>query len=252
MQELWKIFVNILAVGGGAIAITYFVFRYLGKSALDHWFKRQIEDYKQKHAAELSRYKTELDALLSGAVRMQELEHHVVPKIWSLLIDFRMRFRDFAKPMFDDKDLDAMTRTELEEFLDTTFLSESQKEKIRSAEKKLEAYKKEIFPMNLRETEKAAVGLQEALFKNRIYLEPELLSKFRYFFDRLRNLSIERECFVDSMTMDRLLEIWEEQRQIGLEIDKFGESLYERFIKKGTIRPYPPQTESTSERPDTE
>lgn len=229
IQPIAKLIGTIFAAGGGAAVIVYLALKFLGKSAVEHWFKLQIEHSKNEHATALQRYKTKLDSLLSGAVKLQEHEHLIVPKVWGLLIDLRLRFQSLTNPFFDDKNLDSMTPMVLEEFLETTLLSESQKESIRSSDKKLIAYKHELFPMNVRTTVSAANKFREALLKNQIFIEPDLYNEFGSIHDKIWDLVLEYQSFDDSMTPERVLEIWHLQKKIARQIDEFGKELYERF-----------------------
>ena len=165
---------------------------------------------------------------------MQEIEHRILPEIWGLLIDAKMRVRELTPPMFDVQDLDGMSESELEEFFETTLLSNAQRIKIRESVNKLDTYKKELYPMRVRVAESACVAIHEVILKNKIFLPTKFTSSFEDILQKLWD--IVNEYANQTVNMDRKIELWNQQCRIGKEIDELGSTLHDRFVELGAIK----------------
>jgi len=74
-----------LAFGGGSAVIAYVVFQYIGKKWIENKFAERLDLLRHQHALELQRLRVEIDALLSGAIKLQEKEFLVLPDAWAKL-----------------------------------------------------------------------------------------------------------------------------------------------------------------------
>jgi hypothetical protein len=78
---------KILAYGGGAAAVSYLLFQWLGKKWIENKFSERLEQLRHQQALELQRLRVEIDAMLSGALKLQEKEFSVLPEAWEKLND---------------------------------------------------------------------------------------------------------------------------------------------------------------------
>src|ERR1700729_4202931 len=73
------------ASAGGAVA--FGLFRFLGKSWVESKFAERLEAFKHQQALEIQRLRVEIESMLSGALKLQELEFEVLPEAWKRLDD---------------------------------------------------------------------------------------------------------------------------------------------------------------------
>ncbi len=237
-NELTNKIVEMLAVGGGATTIAFLVFRFLGKSIVTNWFDLQKERYRQEGAEVLQRTKAEIDAHLSGTLKMQEWEYRTLPEIWELQVNALSRVLELTNPFFDDKDLDNMNHAELEEFFNTTRLAASQKEKIRNSKEKLRAYREELFLTGFREADNACTALGNILRRNRIFLPKEVMEPFAEIHDEIKNIIIDKDANIQISDSDQVFELWGKAKKLRGRADDLGSVLHERLCKYGTINPF--------------
>ena len=144
-DELVKFLFELLAYGGGSAAIAYLLFQYLGKTWIENKFAQKLEQLRHEHALEIQRLRVEIDSMLSGAIKLQDREFDVLPKAWQMLDEAHGLVSWLVAPMQSYPDLDRMDSQELSEFLATSELADSKRQRIASAGKKTDAYIDIIF-----------------------------------------------------------------------------------------------------------
>jgi hypothetical protein len=87
MDQLFDVIGKLVVYGGGAVAIAYAVFRFLGEKWIESKFAAQLEGEKHDHAVELQELKKKVDAELSRTIRAQDKEFTVLPEALGLLHD---------------------------------------------------------------------------------------------------------------------------------------------------------------------
>jgi len=70
----FKFLGEVIAYGGGAAAIAYILFQYLGKKWIENKFAERLDQLKHQHALGLQRLRVEIDSMLSGTLKLQERE----------------------------------------------------------------------------------------------------------------------------------------------------------------------------------
>ena len=63
---------QMLAYGGGSAAVAYLLFQWLGKTWIENKFAQRLDQLRHQQALELQRLRVEIDAMLSGALKLQE------------------------------------------------------------------------------------------------------------------------------------------------------------------------------------
>ena len=79
-MDIGKFLVQLIAYGGGAVAIAYVVFIFLGKNVVENWFSKRMEAYKNAQAQELEEFKYKINALFNRVTKIHEKEFEVLPK----------------------------------------------------------------------------------------------------------------------------------------------------------------------------
>ena len=232
-----SILFNILAAGGGAAAVSYAIFKFLGKSIVLRWFDRIQENYRQEQAKEFQKYSAKLETLVSGAVKLQELEHKIIPSIWHDLIEAQLKVRVLASPLFDDTDdLNSMTTLELDEFFSRSSFSKSQEERIRISDDRNMARKIVIKPMHLRQAQPALEVFRHAILKNALYLPIDIDEEFRRLHDQLYKVVSVYEMAENHVpSIDKKYEVWDLQQEVDKDIRALGVRLRDRLTLQSEI-----------------
>lgn len=162
--------VEMLAYGGGAAVVAYALFQLLGKSWLENRFKEQLEKYKHQQALEVQRLRVEIDSLLSGTIKLQEREFEILPKAWQKLDEAHGLVTWLVSPLQSYPDLDRMNAQELSEFFASSELSDSERTRIASADKRTPVFIDIIFWHRLSRVRKAVGELRDFTAANGIFL----------------------------------------------------------------------------------
>lgn len=131
LDQVLRFLGQVTLFGGGAIAVSYALFKHLGRKWIDTRFSERLESFKHQQAVEIQRMKVEIESMLSGALKFQEIEFSVIPTGWEKLENAYGLARWISSPFQEYANVGALTAEELDEFLSISELLESQKQKIR-------------------------------------------------------------------------------------------------------------------------
>lgn len=219
MDEVTKFLLQMLAYGGGSAAVAYLLFQWLGKTWIENKFAQRLDQLRHQQALELQRLRVEIDAMLSGALKLQEKEFSVLPEAWAKLDEAHGLVSWLVAPLQEYADVNLMTNPQLEEFLAGTTFTDSQKEDVRSARDKGKTYQDILFWHRLRKVKTAFADLQNYVARNGIFLPPDIEAKFRQIAEMLWSAVVSKE--VGHEAKD-----WEMQREGWDKIKKEAEPLY--------------------------
>jgi hypothetical protein len=171
---------GVLAVGGSATAISYAVFRTLGKRWLDQHFAKQLERLKHDHQTELELLRHEISSLYSRISRVHEKEFEILPKAWYLLHVGYGKASSVISPLKESPDLNRMSAPQFEEWLATCRLpAQFQKDELREAKDRTKHYQQTIYWVDLAEADAAQTAFNNYLVENSIFMTDDLRQKFR-------------------------------------------------------------------------
>src|SRR5690606_22536041 len=108
MDTIWSFLVQMLASGGGGAVVAYFLFQYLGDDWIESKVADRLERLRHQQALELQRLRVQSDALLTGAIRLQEKEFLVLPEAWAKLDEAHGLVAWLASPLQQYADVDRM------------------------------------------------------------------------------------------------------------------------------------------------
>jgi hypothetical protein len=219
MDEVTKFVLQMIAYGGGSAAVAYLLFQWLGKTWIENKFAQRLDQLRHHQALELQRLRVEIDAMLSGALKLQEKEFAVLPEAWAKLDEAHGLVSWLVAPFQQYLDLSRMNSNQLDEFLDGIDFSVSQKKEIRTAHDKSKAYQDIVFWHRLHRVKNAFSDLQTYVARNGIFLPPELESKFKVIAEMLWSAVISKE--VGHEAKD-----WKMQREGWDKIKAEAEPLY--------------------------
>ncbi len=157
--------------------VAYLFFRFLGKSWIESKFSQNLELFRHQQALELQRLRVEIDALLSGALKLQQKEFEYLPIAWVKLDIAYSSVSALVSPSQKYPALDRMTPAELEEFLEKTELLDTQKTGIRNSDERVNAYREAIFWHQLHSVKKNCNDFHNYAVHHSIFFPPELKAK---------------------------------------------------------------------------
>jgi hypothetical protein len=227
MDEVTKFILQMLAYGGGSTAVAYLLFQTLGKSWIENKFAQRLDQYRHQQALELQRLRVEIDAMLSGALKLQEKEFTVLPEAWSKLDEAHNLVGSLVAPFQEYADVSRMNDMQLEEFLVGSSFTDSEKESVRSSIDKTKTYQEILFWYRLRKVKNTFADLQSYVARNGIFLSADIESKFNEIADMLWSSVVSKE--VGHEAKD-----WKMQREGWDKIKEEAEPLYREI--KGLIQ----------------
>lgn len=133
-------FLNAIAYGGGAGAVFFVLFQFLGKTWLENKFSQRLNYLRHQQDIEVARLRVEIDAMLNGALRLQEKEFEILPRVWELIDKSFLQTRFVTLPFISHADIDKMNDDEIDDLLKLTKFTESQKKAIKSSSSKSGLY----------------------------------------------------------------------------------------------------------------
>ena len=188
-----KFLLQILAYGGVSAATAYILFQWLGKTWIENKFAQRLDQLRHQQALELQRLRVEIDAMLSGALKLQEKEFSILPEAWAKLDEAHGLVSWLVSPMQQYQNVDHMNDVQLEEFLAGTEFRESQKNEVRNAQDKWRTYQDIVFWYRLHKVKKAFGELQTFVARNGIFLPPDLEERFSKISEILWSAVISKE-----------------------------------------------------------
>jgi hypothetical protein len=223
-EQAIKFIAELAVYSGGAAAFSYLLFQYLGKSWIENKFAQRLDTLKHQHELELQRLRIEIDSLLSGAIKLQEREFEYLPEAWHKLDEAHGLVTWLVSPGQEYPNLDRMNPLQLNEFLDSSKLTNSQKEEIRSATKKDDSYQEIIFWLRLHRVEKAISDLQNFVARNGIFFPSEIKQNFKKISELLWSAVISKKVGYKAEDYQMQSEGW---KQIKNEAEPIYKSLEE-------------------------
>jgi len=208
-----------LAYGGGSATIAYLLFQWLGKTWIENKFAQRLDQLRHQQALDLQRLRVEIDAMLSGALKLQEKEFSILPEAWAKLDEAHGLVSWLVSPMQQYANVDSMNAAQLEEFLIGTDFTESQKDEVRNTHEKGHTYQDIVFWHRLHKVKTTFGELQTFVARNGIFLPAELEEKFSKISELLWSALVSKE--VGHEAKD-----WKMQREGWTKIKDETEPLY--------------------------
>jgi hypothetical protein len=218
-EEMIKFLLQMLAYGGGSAAIAYLLFQWLGQKWIENKFAQRLEQLRHQQALELQKLRVEIDAMLSGALKLQEKEFSVLPEAWVKLDEAHGLVSWLVSPIQQFANVDRMNPAQLEEYLAGTDFTGSQKDEVRNAHDKGRTYQNILFWYRLHKVKAAFGELQTYVARNGIFLPIELEEKFSKISKMLWSAVISKEVGHEA-------EDWKLQREGWTKIEEAAEPLY--------------------------
>lgn len=186
---------HIIAYGGGSAAIAYLIFQFLSKKWIENQFEKQLEEFKHKKNIEIERLRLEINSMLSRAIKLQEKEFETLPEAWNKLTVAAGWVSKLTALLQNWPKLDRISVGELEEFLEKSELTKTQKDKICQADRgqKLNAYVDIMFWINSNKSVNAIIDYRNYISQNCIFFTSTLKEKFTKMGEELNRIIITKQ-----------------------------------------------------------
>jgi hypothetical protein len=122
-----------IAYGAPVTAVAVFAGKRTAEKWIDSYFTKRQKTFEHEQAKEMQRLKVKIDTVIQGALKMQEREFKVIPEAWEKVSEAFARVAWLTSPFQSYAQLRLMTPDELDEFLDSNELTDTQKQTLRDS-----------------------------------------------------------------------------------------------------------------------
>jgi hypothetical protein len=172
-----KFLADVFLAGGAGAVVTFGLFQWLGKKWMEDRFAKGLEDYRHQQNLELEHFKQRVNALFKRITKIHEKEFDVLPIAWQKLIDAKSHVSSLVSILQEYPDLENMSPSHLNEFLENSKLSQYHKEEIMETANKNKTYQNIIYWYKLEDAHKSIAELHNYLIYNKIFLSSHLFMK---------------------------------------------------------------------------
>ncbi|MQX70111.1 hypothetical protein [Sinorhizobium meliloti] len=180
---------------GGAAAVGYGLFKWLGEKWIDQKFKKQMETYKIEQSRELERLRHKINGVFDRTIRLHTKEFEVLPDLWGKLVEAHAWGANYISALQEYADVGRMDDEELEEYLAGTTFMEVQKRDIRDAPNGSERLKTFTKISDLYRHNEAAEKIRifaTSLRKDGIFVKPEIKADMDELLKLIRDAVLEK------------------------------------------------------------
>lgn len=187
IEQITSIIGQIVVVGGGAAAIAFALLKWFGQKWFESKFAASLEQFKREQSEILEQSRYQLNTRFNRVTKIHEKEFEVLPQAWHLLQDAYGHFMIIVKPYQEWPDLNRYSAEQVESFLESCELKESQKAVLRQKEDKLLYYQVEAYWIRLDIARGHFHEFRKFLRYNKIFLSGDIFDLFR----RIEEVMIE-------------------------------------------------------------
>lgn len=185
---------EIIAFGGGGIALGFGLFKWFGQRWLDDHFKHKLEAFKGEQARQLAELQAKLNAVLARQTHLQQKDVEVLEELWSRLTDAFHITKAFSFPITEVSNLDKMGEAQFKEYVEGSPLAKWQKDELLGiTSDKTRYYSNAIFWHQLNDVNVRYRELHSYLLKNGIFLQESIEKEFSEIDDLIWNALNERK-----------------------------------------------------------
>lgn len=181
------------AIASGGVAVVFL--SILWKAWISNKFSERLEKMRHDQTQELQRLGVEIDSLSSGAIRLQDRDFEVLPGVWKHLDESYQQVQWVFPIVHKVQPVDKMTEGQLNELLDKTQLTETQKDEVRTSEgeERVKIYGDLSLAYRLHDTKRTIGDLEQYISRNGIFMEPKLKENLLRITDILKLAVISKE-----------------------------------------------------------
>jgi hypothetical protein len=222
LSEFLKLIGGVATIGAVSCAFAYATFRIFTTKWIETRFSERLEAFKHQQNQEIGHLRFRISTMMDRTVKLHQREFDVLPDTWSLLTEAFYTVEPVALGFQRHPDLDNMSAERLDEFLETSQLTASQKAELKAASDKTRYYADVKAWHDLDKAIDAYNEFHTKFAKNAIFIMEPLKSKFAEVDDMLKQAIIERQ--VQPHKFDRASDLHSQGRALlkALERDVQG------------------------------
>ncbi|WP_415881511.1 hypothetical protein [Neptuniibacter sp. QD34_54] len=238
MDQFFETVGTIIAYGGGSAGVSYLLFQYLGKTWIENKFNQRLQSLKHDQNIEVQRLRVEIDSLLNGAVKLQEVEFKILPLIWKKLYSAQQHVSALVSPTERYVKINKLNDDELEDLLSQTKFMDSQKNELKRT-KSTDLYRELQFRYELIETNRVFNEFIDCFSENSVLFDPaikEILNQAtKLFRAAIVSKEVGREC--NDWKMQN--EGWDKlKKEIDPLVDQIESLIYSRLQSHAKTKEY--------------
>ncbi|MDX0573807.1 hypothetical protein GOD68_26690 [Sinorhizobium medicae] len=181
---------------GGAAAVGYGLFKWLGEKWIDQKFKKQMETYKIEQSRELERLRHKINGVFDRTIRLHTKEFEVLPDVWGKLVEAHAWGSNYISALQSYADVGRMDADELDEYLAKTSFTEVQKRDIKdaslSSDRQREFQKVSDLYRYIDATDRMRI-FATSLRKDGVFIKPEIKADMDKMLELIRNAATEKK-----------------------------------------------------------
>ena len=193
VETVFQFVGKLVLYGGGAVALAYTLFVFLGKNWIENRFATRLEEYKSAQNRELENVRYRITALFSRVTKIHEKEYEVLPTAWAKLHDAKDHIGSLVSPLQQYPDFSRLKEPEIRSILKSYKWEDHQIEDLMSAHDKTKHFQEKIFWHRLREARSKSSDFHTYITRNRIFLSQELKEQFNKADNLLWDALVTRE-----------------------------------------------------------
>jgi len=171
--------IGAVVIGAGAVgAFAWWLFRLFSEKWLNAKFEQRLAAYKHVQQKELEHLKFEINAQMDRATKLHQREFDVLPEAWAkLTLSYAVITSLVSRSQFTP-DLDSMNPAQREEFLNRSKLADWQRDTVKAASNKTNAYRSQAEPFKISRARKAIQKFYLYFRSNGIFIRDPIKQKF--------------------------------------------------------------------------
>jgi hypothetical protein len=171
--------IGAIVIGAGAVGtFAWWLFRLFSEKWLNAKFEERLAAYKYEQQKELEHLKFSINALMDRATKLHQREFEALPEAWSRLINAHGFAASVVSRFQSSPDLDPMRSDQLDDFLAHSELAEWERQLVRDAKEKTNAYRDQIEPYKIARARKASRKFYFYFRRNGIFIREPIKQQF--------------------------------------------------------------------------
>lgn len=216
-QQAWiawewgkAILATLMLTGLGVTAIVaaaYAFFKYLGEKWINQKFAERLEAFKSEQARELERLRHKINGVFDRAKRLHDREFEVLPDIWGKLVDAHAWASGYISPLQTYADVSRLSAEQLDEYLNGTEFTETQKKDVKDAANFLERQTVYNRIADMYRHNDVAIRLRDfaaALRKNGIFVTPDIKADMDAMLKLISDAVFEKQLNMEDQSLPKV------------------------------------------------
>ncbi len=182
-------------IASSAVVIVAFVAMRstsVGERFLSHHLEKKVADLKHTHDRDIEGLRSDLAHLQDRGRRANELEFEAATRVWNSFVDAWLKTQQAIVEFMSFPDLNKLSDSDLATFMDSTELSNSQRQQVLNAKDKNEMYSKIIRLRTINIAGAAIYDGRQILRTNGIFIPAPMAKIFKEALNKLHEAQVER------------------------------------------------------------